>query len=228
MLEPKTGLLVLMRTACPLIAQLGRGRPREGRVLAQGHAGGQQPRPQHREGVLPRLPSSRAQLLQSAALLAGVRIPSPRLPSSSVHQSAHQSGSLHCSVVPSPASGAAQGEAGRWYSNPRPTPVADGSACARGPPAGVRESRRPRRGSRPATRSLAPSPALCAQEKPSRGSPGDLPSKMKKLQEPVFCKVGHEGRGAPEGCAEARPLSSPWEGWRGHLGTWLRALGEAG
>ena len=50
------------------------------------------------------------------------------------------------------------------------------------------------------------------------GSPSDLPSKMKKLQGAHLRKVGHEGRGAPEGGVQKpAPFRAPWEGWRGHL-----------
>ena len=41
---------------------------------------------------------------------------------------------------------------------------------------------------------------------------------MKKLQGAHLSKVGHEGRGAPEGgVRRPAPSRAPWEGGRGHL-----------
>ena len=108
MLEPKTGLLAFTCVAC-LPHCPAREREAQGATAEASTP---------RASFLDSPPHALASL-QSAALLAGVRIPPPRLPPPrSISQPISLGVYTGSAVHPSPASGAAQGEAGRLQ---RPT-----------------------------------------------------------------------------------------------------------
>lgn len=121
-------------------------------------------------------------------------------------------------VHPSPASGAAQGEAGRLQRParaPRPQQTAAPAPAAPSRCAGVAEAKARQPASGTISCSLARS---LRSEKAKPGSPSDLSSKMKKLQGAHLRKVGHEGRPPKGGVQRPARSRAPWEGWTPTLG----------
>lgn len=183
-------------------------------------------------GDLPKVTQETVAEASRSLRVSGADPPSPRAPAPPIGSSAcggappppcqSVSRSVWASrraqpCTPHPAWGAAQGEAGRSQRParaPRPPPTEGGSACARGPPAGARES--PAAASplselrkSPAGRRLQP--ALQDEEAPGSSSP----------------QGGARGRGPRGRGAAAARLPAPLEDWRAPLVCPARARARA-
>lgn len=189
-----------------LLSSGGKERPREGRFLAQGHAGDGDRGLQIFKGFRRGLPPTSYALGPSNRSLARGRA-SPPL---SVRQpSVWVSTRLQRCAPPQPPAPRRERQA-LAAPGPRPTPAADRRQRLRPrTPQRVSRSRRgkgaaPARGTGPRHISCFLA-ALCAEGKPS---PSNQPSKMKKLQGAQLRKVGHEGGLAAdlrEGCRGPLP-----------------------
>lgn len=218
-LKPRTRPLVSTHVACLSHRPAGEREAQRGQVTCPRSLRRRWPRPPDLRGFPSRTPLlPRSGPLQSQLCVRGRAHPP------AVRPSARLSGCLRGrSRAPLPSLGGCAGRSRAFAApSPRPTPHAprpqptDGSACARAPPsrcagAAGAKSRRPAGGA--ISGSLARS-LLSGEAKPA--SPGNPPSKMKKLQGAHQRKVGqedggaHGGGGTPEGGVQrSAPLQAP-------------------